>query len=123
MIFGAAATVMQTFWMAAMEAAKFLATKALMLSIIAIVLPWAIKPVIIWAFEYIVKYGRDILSFFQSEVGQVVASSGMDLSYQLTGVGGFLAIQTGLIDYASIIFSGWGLYWAVAILAKTPKVL
>lgn len=121
-MFAAAAIVLQTAFRASLEAAKFLATKALMVAIIAIVLPWAIKPVFIYAFEWIVKYGRTYGDLIMGFINSQTSTAGIDLNLTITGVGGFLAEQTGLIDYCSIIISGWGIYWTLAILAKTPGI-
>jgi hypothetical protein len=122
-MFAAAAIIAQSFFHAAIEAAKWLATKAFILALMAIVLPWVLKPVLMWFFDYIITYGRQWTEFITGSVGNMVQASGVDLTYQIGGVGGYLATQTGLIEYASIIMTGWGLYWTVAILAKTPKIL
>lgn len=124
-MFASAAVFMQTFWLAAQEAAKWLATKALILAIMMLVLPFVLKGVIIWGFEWFAAYGREAFGMVMGAVGSLIGSSGevvQSSTLQLTGIGGYLAIQTGLIDYASIIFTGWGLYWIVAVLAKTPGV-
>jgi hypothetical protein len=119
-MFAAAATVAQMFFDSAVATAKWLATKTFLLYLIMVVLPWALKPVFIWAFEYIVAYGREYVNIFTQYIGSTLESHGVVLDIQLTGVGGYLASRTGLIEYASIIFSGWGLYWFVCVFSRVP---
>lgn len=119
----AAATIAQTFWFSLVYAARWLATKTLIIFLLMVVLPWVLKGILIWGFEYIVAYGREWGDLFMGLIGSLIGeAASTDVSVSLTGVGGFLAVKTGLIDYASIIFSGWGVYWVVAVLAKTPGV-
>jgi len=130
MIFGAAATVAQMVFDGAQRVAMFLARKVLLLAALTIVLPWVLKGFLIWSMDYIIVYGRDYVTFMHSFVQDILSSSDVTSSFasgavdfEITGIGGYLAMQTGLIDYCSIIITGWGLYWTVAILAKTPRML
>lgn len=122
-MFAAAATFAQMAFDAAILAAKWLATKALMLALMMLVLPWVLKGVIIWAWQYFATYGREIASYTLELIGGLMGDAGVAIDINLTGIGGYMAIQTGLIDYSAIIFTGWGLYWVIAVLAKTPRML
>jgi hypothetical protein len=121
-MFAAAAIFAQMAYDAAKEAARWLATKTFVIVIIMVVVPSALKGVLLWLFDWLFTYGRDIASYLLSMMQSEIQASGMaeSFAFQLTGPGGYLAIQTGLIDYASIIFTGWGVYWVVAVLAKMP---
>ncbi len=122
-MFAAAATFAQMVYDGAVRLAQFIATKALILAIMMLVLPWVLKSVMVWAFQYFTVYGRDIANYMMSFMSDALAGSGVAVDINLTGVGGYLAIMTGLIDYSAIIFTGWGLYWVVAVLAKTPRFI
>ncbi len=122
-MFAAAATFAQMVYDGAVRLAQFIATKALILAVMMLVLPWVLKKVMIWAFSYLTTYGRDIAEYVMSFMSGAIAEAGVEVNINLTGVGGYLAIMTGLIDYSAIIFTGWGLYWVIAVLAKTPRMI
>ena len=116
-MFAAAATFVEMAFNASLAAARWLATKALMVSLLAIVLPWVLKGFFIWGFDYFMTYGREIAGYLMNQLSTMTAGS-YDIHIPLSGVGGYLAIQTGLIDYSSIIFTGWGIYWFIAVLPR-----
>lgn len=118
-MFAAAAIVAQTIWQASVEAAKWLATKTLIIAVIMVLLPSAMKAVFLWGFDYIVVYGQQWADLFKSYIESQIGSQGLDLTIQFSGIGGYLAVQTGLIDYISILSAGWAIYWVVAVLAKS----
>ncbi len=124
-MFAAAAIFAQMVFNASIQAAKWLATKAFVVAILAIVLPWVLKGFFIWAFEWIAAYGIDMVSAIIDYINSYLSQSSMQtqIDINLTGVGGYLAVKTGLIEYASIIFTGWGIYWVIAVLAKTPRMV
>jgi len=119
-MFAAAATVAKMFLDVSIHAAKWIAQKTLIVAVLAIVLPWVLREAMYWGFEYITVYGRSMAEQIMGYLNTLIGSAGVEVNIHLTGVGGYLAIQTGLIEYSSIIFTGWGLYWVVAVLAKTP---
>jgi hypothetical protein len=121
-MFAAAATFAQMIHDDLVTFAVWLASKVFIVAIMAIMLPWILKGVFIWGFEYFVVYGREIANYILSSISSVTAGQ-YDFSIPLSGVGGYLAIQTGLIDYCSIIFTGWGIYWVIAVLAKSAPRL
>jgi hypothetical protein len=121
-MFAAAATVAQMAFDAAVISAKFLATRVLLIALMGTMLPWVLKGVYIWGFEYLVTYGSKISDYMLSQISSATAGN-FDVNIHLTGIGGYLAEVTGLIDYCSIIFTGWGIYWVVAVLAKTTRVI
>lgn len=120
-MFAAAAIFAQMVFDKACDVAKFIATRALLLSLLAIGLPWVLKGVLMWGFDWVLTYGRvfgdQIMSYISAQAGS------QTIAIHLSGIGGYLAEQTGLIDYCAIIITGWGLYWTVAVLAKTPRML
>ena len=117
-MFAAAATFAQMVFDSARQVALWLATKVFVLAILTIVLPFVLRGVLIWFFKFLQTYGSSIFSFFQESISGVVQQAGIETHLELTSVGGYLALQTGLIDYCSIIFTGWGLYWFVVIYPK-----
>jgi hypothetical protein len=121
-MFAAAATVAQMAFDLSVQIAKWFATKVLLISLLAIFFPFVMKGLFIWGFKYLITYSRVISEFVMDSV--FIATQGTyEVNIELSGVGGYLAIQTGLIDYCAIIFTGWGLYWVIAVLAKTSRVL
>jgi hypothetical protein len=121
-MFAAAATVAQMAFDLAVQTAKWLATKVFIVALMATLLPWVLKGFFVWAFEYFQIYGGDILQYFMDSISQVTGGS-IDVNIELTGVGGYLATQTGLIDYCTIIFTGWGLYWVISVLSRATRIL
>lgn len=122
-MFAAAATVAQMVFDLSVQTARWLATKVFIVALMATLLPWVLKGLFIWGFEYFVTYGRDIAQYVITAISAMMPEGSYDVNIELSGIGGYLAIQTGLIDYCSIIFTGWGLYWVIAILAKTTRVI
>jgi hypothetical protein len=120
----AAAVLMARWvWDATLIAAQWIATRAFILAILAIGLPWVLKGVLVYAWNWFAEYGRGVATFFMDTISGYTSSAGLDIDIQLTGVGGYIASQVGLVDYASIIFTGWGLYWLVAVLAKSQRMM
>lgn len=119
-MFAAAATVAQMLFDGAIHVARWLATKALIIAIMAIVLPWILREIIIWLFKYSETYGYTIYQLVNSYLSSFLSGSDVVIDLELTSIGGYLALQTGLVDYCSIIFTGWGIYWVVCVLAKVP---
>jgi hypothetical protein len=110
-------------WDAAVMVAQWLAQKVFIVAVMAILLPWVLKGVFVWVFNWFAAYGRDIAQFITSQVSTQIANAGVAIDIQMTGVGGYIAEMTGLVDYASIIFTGWGLYWYVCILSKSARMI
>jgi hypothetical protein len=121
-MFAAAAIVASKVYDAAVMAAQWLAMRAFVIAIIAIMLPWVLRGVLGWGFNWMVTYGKEITSLIMDYIN-TATSGNVAVDIDLTGLGGYLAYHTGLLDYASIIFTGWGLYWVIAILAKTPRTI
>lgn len=122
-MFAAAAIVGEMLMNGGIAFARWLATKAFIIACMAIILPWVLKGVLSWAFEWIVAYGMEFFDYIMTFIRSMAGDANIDIDINLTGVGGYFAVQTGLLDYASIIFTGWGIYWIIAILAKTPKAV
>jgi len=122
MVFAAAATFLQMALDVAVVAAQWIALRAFVIAIMMIVLPWVLRGALAWGFNWMVTYGRGISTMLLSYI-QSATNGNVDVNIDLTGVGGYLAYQTGLLEYSSVIFTGWGLYWIVAVLAKTPRAL
>lgn len=115
-MFAAAATVAQTVWMAFVEVAKWLAMKTLVVGLLAIVLPWVLRHFLLWAIDFFAEYADVIFGALEGGISSLLQTTGYDdFAIHINSVGGFLAHQTGLIDYCSIIFTGWGLYWTVGL--------
>jgi len=116
-MFAAAVLVAQSIWSAAKAAALWIATKALVLYCLVFILPWVFRKFFVWGIDFFIKYGQEMASFVSTELGEMLQEAGMqtNINIELTGVGGYLAIQTGLVDYISIISTGWGLYWIVVL--------
>jgi len=123
-MFAAAAIVARWVWDAAVIVAKWLALKVFMLACLAVVLPWVLRGFFVWGFDWLTNYGSEILGFFTTAMQEQIAAAGMDASInlELTGIGGYFALKTGLIDYIAIISTGWGLYWMVAFLSKATRI-
>jgi hypothetical protein len=126
----ATATILQTVYQSAQALAVWLAGKVLIIALLMVVLPFVVKGIIIWMFEYMTTYGLEIAAWVSTFIADQIEGSGLlgpggqtAMEVPLSGIGGYLAIQTGLIDYCSIIFTGWGLYWTIAVLAKTTPRL
>ena len=121
-MFAAAAIVSQTIFNAALAVAKWLATKAFIVACLTIVLPWVLKGFFMWGFNWIATYGREIAEYLMSILQSQVSSMGMDIDITLVGPGGYIAQMVGLPEYASIIFTGWGIYWYIAVFAKASPL-
>lgn len=114
-MFAAAAIVAQSVWMAAMEVAKFIATRIMLIYILTLILPWILKSYFIYIIKFLETYGGKITSYLGDMVGQATAGTPYEgiIDIHLNSVGGYLAEQIGLIDYCSIIISGYAIAWVI----------
>jgi len=119
----AAVLVARWIWDAVQKAALWIATKALIILLMAIVLPWVLRKFFIWGFDFLTKYGAEAASYITSQIGDALTSAGIQttVDLELTGVGGYIALKTGLIEYISIITVGWGLYWVIVFTLKSGR--
>lgn len=117
-MFAAAAIVSRWIWDAVMYLARWTAVKLFVMGVLAIVLPWVLKGVLLWFWDFVSSYVFEFVGWVFGYISQAIADAGIDISINLTGVGGYLATQVGLIDYCSIIIAGWGLYWMVVLTTK-----
>ena len=118
----ALAIIYQTTIGVALAIARFIAFKVFILLILLIVLPYVLKKLFIWGMEYFQEYGHVISGYF-SDLINTITGGEIEISMQLTSVGGYLAIKTGLIEYCAIIITGWGIYWTIALMSKTTKII
>lgn len=116
-MFAAAAIVAQMAYDGALFLARWIATRLFFLALITTVLPWVLKGVYVWGFDYLMTFIKTSSSFVFDSISTYTQGS-YDFDVTLTSVGGFLAVQTGFIDYCSIIITGWGIYWFIAIFPR-----
>lgn len=122
-MFAAAAIVAKWVWEAALEVARWLAFKIFIVAVLVTVAPWVLKKVFIWTWDYGQGFILEMIGYVMSTINSYLVSAGIDVNINLTGVGGYLAIQTGLIDYAQIIFAAWGIYWTISLLSKVMGMI
>jgi len=122
-MFAAAVLVARWIWDAVQKAALWIATKTLIILLLAIVMPWVLRKFFIWGFDFLTKYGTEYAGYITTQIGDALTSAGLqtNIDLELTGVGGYIALKTGLIEYISIITVGWGLYWVIVFTIKSGR--
>jgi len=115
--FGAAATILQTVWMAARDVAKYIATRALLITCLTVILPYVLKSYFLYMIKFLETYGGSITGFFTGMMGNMVKDTPYEniINIQLNSVAGYLAEQIGFIDYCSIILAGYAIAWIINI--------
>lgn len=105
-------------WFSTSFLTRWAATKIIAISLLTIVLPWVLKDSIQWFW----KVGESYRSTITEYVNQIIANNLGGIAYNttisLTSVGGYIANQIGLADYASILISGWSICWMIKILSR-----
>lgn len=121
-VFAAGAVISAAAFGLTKSIAKWVAIKALLISLIIIVLPWVLKGHYKWIIDHITNFIGTIATHIMTSIDSL--SGGVyDISLQLTGVGGYIASRIGFIEYCSIIFTGWAAYLAIITLRKfTPWI-
>jgi len=121
-MFAAGVLVARWVWDVGNYIAHWIAWKGLMLLIMAFVLPSVFRKAIEWGFAYVTTYSSEMAttatSTFSTMINNLISTNlGVDwnINISLVGVGGFLAIHTGVLDYISIITSGWALAWGASM--------
>jgi hypothetical protein len=110
-------------WETAMYVARWLVFRKFTLFALAFILPWALRGVIIWVWNLIATNDAGVRDWMTTFVAQKASELGFELQIEMTGVGGYLAQQTGLLEYCSIIITGWGLYWFVGLGFKSLSMM
>lgn len=110
-------------WEVGMYIARWLVFRKFTVFALAFILPWALRGVIIWFWNLIASKDSVVRDWASSFVADQAAALGFELDIQMTGVGGYLAQQTGLLEYCSIIITGWGLYWVVGLGFKSISMM
>jgi hypothetical protein len=122
-MFAAAAIFARWAWDSAMLIARWAAVKVLVTAILVTIVPWVLKNHMVWIYDLGYNFFTQIMSFVFGLFNQIIANAGIDIDINLSGVGGYIAGQVGLDDYALIIFSGWGIYWSIIIASKAFSMI
>jgi len=116
-MFAAAATLAHMALDISISVARWVSMRLLVVGLLTVILPRVLKGVFIWGFQYIERYGMVMVSHLMSTISQNSGES-FDINMQLTGVGGYIANQIGLIDYCTILITNWGLIISISFLIR-----
>lgn len=105
-------------WATAKTVVKWAAQKVLIISICTIVLPWVLKDVLVWFFKVTSSYRAEILTFINSQISSIIGSSNIDATLSITSIAGYIANQIGLINYFSILLSGFAICWSLKFISR-----
>lgn len=102
-------------WDVVRYVSAWLAYKSFALILIAVVLPVVLRKFFAWSWNFLAAHGINALEYVFGWIDQAMIDAGIAVDVNLTGVGGYIASQVGLIEYCSVIITGWALVWVIAI--------
>jgi len=118
-MFAAAATVAMAIFHAALSVARWAATRLLLIALFLTAGPWLLRQFGSWLWDSFAGFRLSMASFFQ-EALESVTGQPIDISYNITGVAGYIADQIAFPQYCAIILSGWAAYFV--LVALRPRV-
>lgn len=105
-------------WISAGLVARWLVIKLFIIGCLVVVLPWVLKDGINWFWDATNSSRQTVMEHFTSILNQQLSGINSDVIIHLTSIGGYIANQIGLQDYATIIVTTWGICWGYKIGAK-----
>lgn len=105
-------------WISGTFLARWVATKVLIISVLIIVLPWVLKDVLQWFWKVSEIYRSEMQQFVNDQIISILGQAGLNATLTITSVAGYISNQIGLIDYATILFSGFALCWSLKFIGK-----
>ncbi len=105
-------------WLSSNFLVKWAAAKVLLIAALTIILPWVLKDALQWFWKVGSAYRTEIITFINSQITDIIGSAGIDATLSITSVGGYIAQQIGLVNYFSILVSGFAICWALKFIGK-----
>ena len=123
-MFAAAVLVARWIWDGAKEVLKWIAVRAFAITLMILILPWVLRNIVIWFIKYMQIHGHGMVDYVTALMAEFFTNTGMetDINIELSGIGGFFAIHTGVIEYISILMTGYAAYWYIIFITKTLKL-
>jgi hypothetical protein len=103
--------------------AAWLAYKKFALVLIAVFMPYILRGFFMWAWNFIAKHNQEMTIWFSGKAYDWLATAGIIVDLQLSGVGGYIANKVGLIEYCTVIITGWSLVWVIGIGMRTTALV
>lgn len=105
-------------WISGNFLIKWAAAKVLLISLITIVLPWVLKDTLIWFWSVSSSYRALLFEFISTQITGIVGQAGIQASLSITSIGGYIANQIGLLNYFSILVTGFTVCWSIRFIGR-----
>lgn len=105
-------------WIAGNFLIKWAAFKLLIVGFLVIVLPWVLKDTLIWFWSVSSSYRSLVFEFVNQQIVDVIGQAGINASLSITSIGGYIANQIGLLNYFSILVTGFTICWSIRFIGK-----
>lgn len=105
-------------WISGNFLIKWAAAKVLIIGLLTIVLPWVLKDTLVWFWSVSSSYRSLLFDFINSQIVNVVGQAGINASLSITSIGGYIAGQIGLLNYFSILVTGFTVCWTLRFIGR-----
>lgn len=105
-------------WVSGNFLIKWAATKVLVIGLLTIVLPWVLKDTLIWFWSVSAQYRVLLFDYINSQIVSVVGQAGINATLTITSIGGYIANQIGLLNYFTILVTGFTICWSLRFIGR-----
>lgn len=105
-------------WIAGALVARWVIIKVFVIGLFVVVLPWVLKDGVNWFWDATDTSRAIFLQYLQTYFAELLSFIDPNIVINITSIGGYIAEQIGLADYAAIIFTALGVCWGYKIGAR-----
>lgn len=105
-------------WISGALIGRWVIWKLFVLGCLVTVVPWLFKDGMNWFWHVTETQRETIYQYFNSYTSTLLSGIDPNVVVKITSVGGYIANQIGLPDYAAIIVTAWGICWGYKLGAR-----
>lgn len=102
-------------WIAGALIARWLVIKIFIIGCLVVVLPWVLKNGVSWFWDVSDTARSQLAQYTNDLLGTLLSGIDPNIVINISSIGGYIANQIGLVDYASILVTAFGICWGFKI--------
>lgn len=102
-------------WFAGAMVARWVVVKLFVIGCLVTVVPWVLKDGVSWFWDVTESQRAALSTYTNNLLQQLLSGIDPNIIINITSIGGYIANQIGLADYASILVTAWGICWGYKI--------
>lgn len=102
-------------WFAGALIARWLVFKLFIIGCLVVVLPWVLKNGVTWFWDVTDTTRSQIAEYANTVLSTLLSGIDPNIVINISSIGGYIANQIGLVEYASILVTAFGICWGIKI--------